>query len=219
MPETRSAPVVEDPDAAPQLRRQPSQQRAHDRVQRILDAADQLLATEGAPALGTKQVAQAAGISIGSLYHWFPDKESIAKALATRYWDELSALIESVADTVEQEEMADPIGAVINVLAAGFRGRPGFLAMWFSPLRTEELREVTRANRDRVAAAVGRILAVTRPATDPQTRDTVAAMVTLLGDGLLREAFRRDRTGDELILAEGGLALRAYVNARLGSDG
>jgi AcrR family transcriptional regulator len=214
-----------------QLRRQPSQRRAQDRITKILDAADTLLATDGAAALGTKPVAAAAGVSIGSLYHWFPDKESIAQALALRYWAELADLVDGVAETVERSAAehrasADPAGPeqdpaaeVLSVLAAGFRARPGFLAMWFSALRTEHLREVTRPTRARVALAVIRILTVTHPDADPELRAKVAAMLALIGDGILREAFRVDRQGDAEILEEGRTALRAYVEARLGGVG
>jgi len=111
------------------LRRAPTQKRARDRVERILDAADRLLAEEGAEALGTKQVAAAAGISIGSLYFWFPDKESIAEELALRYWSELGDLVAGVAEATETGELEDPVGEVLDALAAGFRARPGFLAV------------------------------------------------------------------------------------------
>jgi hypothetical protein len=39
--------------------------------------------------------------------------------------------------------------------------------------------------------------------------------VVLLGDGILREAFRQNRAGETTVLAEGGHALRAYIDLRL----
>jgi AcrR family transcriptional regulator len=197
------------------LRRAPTQKRARDRVERILDAADRLLAAEGAEALGTKQVAAAAGISIGSLYFWFPDKESIAEELALRYWSELSDLVAGVAEATETGELADSVAEVLDALAAGFRGRPGFLALWFGGLRTERLRDATRPYRDEVASCVERILATGSPEIDPVTKGTVASMVVLLGDGILREAFRLNRDGEPTLLAEGGHVLRAYIDQRL----
>jgi len=197
------------------LRRTPTQRRAQDRVRRILDAADAVLARDGV--LGTRPVAEAAGVSIGSLYHWFPDKESIALALALRHWGELSELVAATADRAEADGLRDPIHDTFGALVAGFRARPGFLALWFGELRTEELREATRPSRERVAGSVQRILQVTHPGSDPALRATVARVVTLLGDGVLREAFRVDRAGDPLLLQEGAHALRAYVAQRLGS--
>ena len=199
------------------LRRRPTQARAQDRVRRILDAADAVLAGESV--LGTRPVAEAAGVSIGSIYHWFPDKESIALALALRHWSELSELVAAIAARAETGELRDPVGEALAALAAGFRARPGFLALWFGELRTEELREATRPSREHVAGSVFRILQVTHPESGPALRATVARVVTLLGDGVLREAFRVDREGDPLLLAEGAHALRAYVGERLGTVG
>jgi AcrR family transcriptional regulator len=202
--------------AVDSLRREPTQQRGRDRVERVLDAADELLARSGAEALGTKQVAAAAGISIGSLYFWFPDKESIAEALARRYWQELSDLVAEFAEAAEAGTLDhDPVGDVLDVLAAGFRARPGFLALWFGGLRTERLRDATRAYRTDVTASVERILAVAQPNSAPELRGTLSRMVVLLGDGILREAFRLDRNGHPLVLVEGAHALRAYIFDRL----
>jgi AcrR family transcriptional regulator len=205
------AHVVEEP-----LRRTPTQRRAQDRVRRILDAADAVLERDGV--IGTRPVAEAAGVSIGSLYHWFPDKESIARALALRHWAELSDLVAGLADQAAAGALRDPIGETLGALAAGFRARPGFLALWFGDLRTEELREATRPSRDRVSGSVSRILQVTHPRADPALRANIARVITLLGDGVLREAFRVDRDGEALLLQEGAHALRAYAAARLGSD-
>jgi AcrR family transcriptional regulator len=198
------------------LRRTPTQRRAQDRIQRILDAADGVLARDGS--LGTRPVADAAGVSIGSPYHWFPDQESIATAIALRYWDELSGAVAEVAAQARSGALDEPIGDALDALAAGFRARPGFLALWFGELRSERLREVTRPGRERVAASVTQILEVNHPDADPATRAMVARVVTLLGDGVIREAFRVDRAGDEMLPAEGAHALRAYVAARLGAE-
>jgi AcrR family transcriptional regulator len=203
--------------APEQLRRVPAQQRARDRIQRVLDAADQLLATGERNALETKRVAEAAGISVGSLYRWFPDKEAIAEAIALRYWQELADLVAGLADAAERETIDDLVGHTLDALAAGFRARPGFLALWFGGHRTERLRDATRPIREQVAQSVERMLAATYPDSTPELRVTVARMVVLLGDGLLREAFRLDPAGDPTVLREGRHALLAYVDTRLNS--
>ena len=209
-------PVATATAPAPErLRRAPQQARARARVERVLETADQLLATGGAGALSTNPVAAAAGVSIGSLYHWFPDKEAIAEALAVRYWDELADLADAVAEDAERAPLADPGSALIAPLAEGFRARPGFLALWYGGLRTERVRDVTRPTRARVTRAVERILAVHWPDAEPAARATAARVAVLIGDGLLREAFRVDRRGDATLLAEAARALDAYVSARL----
>jgi AcrR family transcriptional regulator len=198
-----------------QLRRAPLQARSRDRVAGFLDAADALLAEEGAAALSTVRVADAAGASIGTLYHWFPDKEAIIEALALRYWDELAEILDGVTQNTEHELVEDLVTRVIDALADGFRARPGFLALWFGGLRSERVRDVTRPGRARAQRSIQRMLAVTYPAAAAQERETVARMVVLIGDGVLREAFRLDRNGDPTVLAEGRHALRAYTDSRL----
>src|SRR3954447_18658239 len=81
----------------PRLRRVPRQARSRARLQRMLDAADQLLAREGAEALTTTRVAEAAGVSVGSLYQYLPDKEAIVEALAGRYLTEFDGLMDDLA--------------------------------------------------------------------------------------------------------------------------
>jgi AcrR family transcriptional regulator len=201
------------------LRNAPTQARSRERLRRVLDAADDVLAIEGAAAFTTTRVAEAAGVPIGSVYRFFPDKEAIVEALATRYWSDFEDLVAGAAEADELEPFADPGAFVIDTLAAGFRARPGFLALWFGGLRTEAVRDATRPTRQAIGASIERILARHWPGAGPEAVSTAAQMVVLAGDGLLREAFRRDRAGDEALLEESKRMLRSYLAARLGEPG
>jgi len=205
--------VTPRPD--PPLRNPPTQARSRARLRLVLDAADEVLTSEGAEAFSTTRVAEAAGIPVGSIYRFFDDKQSIAEALAVRYWRDFDDLVAGIAEADEREPLADPAGAVLDILASGFRARPGFLALWYGGLRTERVRDSTRHARTAIAASIERILAVHWPQASDHARTTAAAMVVLAGDGLLREAFRRDRDGDSRVLGEGKLMLDAYLDARL----
>ncbi len=68
--------------------RVPKQARSRALMQRVLDAAEGLLASEGVEALTTTRIAAEADVAVGSLYQYFPDKGAIVDALATRYLDE-----------------------------------------------------------------------------------------------------------------------------------
>jgi hypothetical protein len=99
---------------------------------------------------------------------------------------------------------------------AAFRGSAGFRALWFSPLRTERIRDVTRPLRTDVGAWIERLLATHWPDAGAGDRTTAARMFVLAGDGLLREAFRLDPAGDPTVLSEGHAMLEAYLVSRLG---
>jgi AcrR family transcriptional regulator len=201
------------------LRRVPQQDRSRDKLRRVLDAADGLLAREGGEALATTRVAAAAGIAVGSLYAYFPDKEAIVEALALRYWGEIERRIAAVVEADERAPLPDPTGALLDAVAEGFRASPGFRALWFSGLRTERLRDSTRPLRIMVGTLIERVVAVHWPDADAAERATVARMYVLAGDGLLREAFRLDPNGDVTVLLEGHRMLDAYIIARLGEAG
>lgn len=206
------------PSAAshPQLRNVPVQARSRRRLAQVLQAGDRVLADEGAAAFTINRVAAAAGVPVGSVYHYFQDKQALVQALALRYWGELEDLVRGVAETDERDPLPDPAGAALSALIAGIRNRPGFLALWFGGLRTEGVRDVTRPTRTAIAASLSRIFAVHWPDALPGDRDGAARMVVVAGDGLLREAFRNAPDGDPWLLAEGRLMLDAYVAARLG---
>jgi AcrR family transcriptional regulator len=176
-----------------------------------------VLAQEGAAAFTTKRVAEAAGIPVGSLYRYFDDKELIVEALAVSYWSDFEDLVAGVADADEQEPFADPGAAVLEALAAGFRARPGFLALWHGGLRNEQVRDATRPTRTAIARSIERMLATHWPRAPSAERAAAARMVVLAGDGLLREAFRVDRDGDGKLLEESKVMLDAYLVARLGA--
>lgn len=191
------------------------QARSRERLRRVLDAADEVLAAEGPDAFTTTRVAEVAGVSVGSVYRFFPDKEAIVEALAVRYWSDFEDLVAGVAEADEAQPHDDPVGAVLDVLVAGFQARPGFLGLWFGGLRTERVRDATRPTRTAIAVSIERILARHWPGAPPRTRARVSEMAVLAGDGLLREAFRRDQAGDPAVLAESKHMLRAYIAERL----
>jgi AcrR family transcriptional regulator len=207
--------AMTDPLPDLSLRNVPLQARSRARLGRVLDAAEELLEREGSETFSTTAVARVAGVSVGTVYRFFPDKQAIVEALAVRYWSDFSDLVAGVAEADALEPVADPASAVLAVLAAGFRARPGFLALWYGGLRTERVRDRTRDARQAIAISIEQIFGVHWPAAPPGARRRCAEMVVLAGDGLLREAFRRDPQGDTGLLAESAVMLSAYIAHRL----
>jgi len=75
-------------------RREPKQERSRQTVEAVLDAVARVLKRQGVEAITTNRIAEAAGVSIGSLYQYFPDKRAIFTALYDRHIDEVGQLIE-----------------------------------------------------------------------------------------------------------------------------
>ncbi len=77
-------------------RKKPQQARSSELVSAILQAATQVLAQEGATRFTTARVAERAGVSIGSLYQYFPNKAAILFRLQSEEWQRTGDLLGSI---------------------------------------------------------------------------------------------------------------------------
>jgi len=195
------------------LRRPPKQARSWARIALVLDAAERVLAREGAAALTTSRIAGEAGVSVGSLYQYFPDKGAIIDALARRYMDEFEGLMDELAERAVAERWDDIPGALIDAYAERYRAEPGYRALWFGRHLGEELREADRRNKQALARGVRRILVGRGLARDDAHLETVCRAAVLTADALLQEAFRDDSRGAPALLEEAKTILRGYLQA------
>src|SRR5712671_2530328 len=75
------------------VRRNPVQERSNDTVHQILEAASALLGRMPLEQITTSRIAQEADVSVGALYRFFPDKQTIIDAIAVRHVEELRATL------------------------------------------------------------------------------------------------------------------------------
>lgn len=83
-------------------RKQPQQARSAELVAAILDAAVQVLAQEGAQRFTTARVAEKAGVSVGSLYQYFPNKAAILFRLQSDEWRQTTDLMRVILEDVQK---------------------------------------------------------------------------------------------------------------------
>ncbi len=83
-------------------RKQPKQARSNELVAAILEAAVQVLAKEGAHRFTTARVAERAGVSVGSLYQYFPNKAAILFRLQSDEWRQTTDLLRSILEEAQK---------------------------------------------------------------------------------------------------------------------
>jgi AcrR family transcriptional regulator len=88
--------TAENPQSS--SRKDPKQARSAALVKAVLQAAAQVLAREGAPRFTMARVAEAAGVSVGSLYQYFPNKAALLFRLQSDEWQETSGLLRSILE-------------------------------------------------------------------------------------------------------------------------
>ncbi len=96
-------------------RKHPRQERSKATVDTILEATARVLIKVGYDGLTTNGVAAAAGVSIGSLYQYFPNKESLVGALFERHMEDMNAAVLAELAAVAQLPMAAAVRRVIEL--------------------------------------------------------------------------------------------------------
>ena len=96
MKEGRLATRIASPSGT--MRKEPRQARSRATIDAILDAAAHILGDRGWTGLTTNTVAEIAGVSIGSLYQYFPNKLALIEAVRRRHFDEVLAVLRAAAD-------------------------------------------------------------------------------------------------------------------------
>ena len=99
-------------------RKRPRQDRAKVTVETILAATARLLVRRGFDGLTTNEVASAAGVSIGSLYQYFPNKEALVAALVEKHIEDMNAALVGELARVATLPMAQAARAVIELVQA-----------------------------------------------------------------------------------------------------
>jgi AcrR family transcriptional regulator len=84
-------------------RKRPRQARSRALYARILDEAARIFDAFGYHATTTNDIADAAGVSVGSLYQYFPNKDAVLVALAERHLDEVRPLLEELSRALRSE--------------------------------------------------------------------------------------------------------------------
>ena len=123
-------------------RKSPRQRRSKETVEAMIQAAARVLQTQGAQALTTNEIARVAGVSVGSLYQYFPDKDSIVVALVEyqleKDREELAYLLANRDDLSIRQHLAQ-IMQQLCARQVALGCLPGQLLPLLSKLRSEDL--------------------------------------------------------------------------------
>ncbi|MEO5759527.1 MAG: TetR/AcrR family transcriptional regulator [Mesorhizobium sp.] len=103
------------------VRREPKQQRSRYTVDAVLEAVQLVVKRHGVEAITTNRIAEAAGVSIGSLYQYFPDKRAIFTALHDGHVNDVRQVIEQAtaacASAPLEEFTRELVHGLVNVHA------------------------------------------------------------------------------------------------------
>lgn len=187
---------------AGQPRRRPTQQRARERVERILAVASRLIAEKGSEAMKMSEIVEEAGVSFGSLYQYFPDKTAIIRMLADRYNERGHGCVAGELARVETE--ADLVPALVRITAAYynfFLTEPVVRDIWAATQADKLLQEVDAADTDYLAGMLCEVMQRLRPSEDAAALATLSRLVMQLVAAAVRYAISRPREEGDRVIA------------------
>lgn len=198
-----------DYEAPTTARREPTQKRSRERVERILAVSTELIGEQGSDALRMSDVAQKAGISIGSLYQYFPDKGAIVTALAERIHAESRACIADGLESVTTlQDFHEAFAELIKIYYGMFLSEPVMRDVWSGMQADRNLRAVELAQSRINGELLARVLKRLRPSADSEALGAKAFLVMQLGEATMRLAVSVPR-------AEGDLLVETYTRMAL----
>lgn len=202
------------------MRRKPRQARSQERVNRILDVAEELFASQGYAATTTNAIAAQAQVPIGSLYQFFPDKTAILKALALRYADmlhqEFVLIDEAEAVTLP---LVDYVNQLIDTTDRFFTDNPSYYAIFMEVQGTiRELDEIDEATDAKLIQDLASSLAHRDARLEPADYEAIAFVLVKAIGTLLWLALGQEKPFRQRLVVETKRLALQYLQSYFSSE-
>jgi AcrR family transcriptional regulator len=208
------APTVDDPAATPAAegarRRQP---RGQARIEQILDAATLVFAEKGYESTTTNAIAARAGISPGSLYQFFANKEAIAEGLAERYVREMGSVDAEALGGLDGLPLDEALNLAIDRLVAANLRDPGLKALLARTDMPPQMEAATASLHEAVRGRVELLLA-SRCSLSPEYLRVRSGVVMQISKALMVPICGADEGPErDVLVAELKRVLYAYLSS------
>ncbi|MFA7416338.1 MAG: TetR/AcrR family transcriptional regulator [Rhizobium sp.] len=194
------------------LRKKPQQERSIQRLDAILEAATDLIVERGIVDMRMTDLAARAGVPIGSLYQFFPEKAAVVRAIFDRRTQATRArLTELFAAVSSIEEMLEAIFHTIDWHFAVYRQDPVWTALWAASMIDRDLMELQRKHSEGLAAI---FRAAAAPLITQGTAERMEARSILfmhLSGAMLRLAAQHDEKTALQMLDEWKSVIREHL--------
>jgi AcrR family transcriptional regulator len=188
------------------------QERGRRRIAQILDAAEAVIGESGFEAATTNAIASRAGISPGSLYQFFGNKEEILDALAERYVDHSAEFWDTqLAQQAAQLSLDRLVDRVLDALAAFKTTRPAFWVLFHGSAASPRLEAVAEEVRRGIARRLCALLALRAPGADPQRLERAARISIATVQGVFPLVMAAEPQERPAVVDELKALLRGYL--------
>ena len=195
-------------------RKTPSQPRSRVTVDAIFEATIQVLLSQGMAGLTTTGVAERAGVSVGTMYQYFPNKQALVYALNERFLTTLAERVEATCARMRGRPIADAAEALIDTYWAVKTERPEVTRALYRSVAELESDALLQTFAARVDKATTAMFLAARDYRSPQVGEVNLLLTTVIY-GSVRNAFERGLGPEEVSKLQSGLKAmcRTYLVA------
>ncbi len=197
-------------------RKRPRQDRSRATVDTILEATAQVLIRAGFEGLTTNTVAEVAGVSIGSVYQYFPNKMALVSALIERHLDTVHTAVFSELARVRELPLAEAVVALIQLMLRARSVNPDVQRVLIEQVprmgRMARVRDLEKV----LHAAVAQFLASRRSEIIVDDLDTATFVSVSAIEAITTRAvlFAPDRLADPNLVTEATALVLGYLTGR-----
>ncbi len=169
-------------------RKLPRQDRSRITVEAIIEATTHILVEEGYDKANTNRIAERAGISIGSLYQYFPNKESLVTALMEQHAQEMVELVGTKLDRLFDSPLEIAIPEIITAIIAAHAINPRLHQVLSEEIPYSERSPKMQQANERISILIRAYLERWRDYIQPQNIDLTVFILSRTVDSLCHAA-------------------------------
>jgi len=185
------------PDSTPlEVRAAPVQQRGQERVDKLLDATARIIEESGIAGLTTSAVAEQSGSSVGVVYRYFPNIDSLVFALAERNLERYMGRLRADLESGRAPDWRSFVRLAIDIYAEFARTEPGFSRIRFGDIVAMRFTTRQQTNNRELADALSGFMTELYGFPAGPDLDFATEVAMEVADGLTRRAFQFEDEGD-----------------------
>ena len=182
-------------------RRVPSQQRSKEKYEQVLLSAKELIGQKGNDLVTMKEISKHSGVTLPSIYQYFPDKTAILQAIMEDYFSQVrETLVTLLKDCDSMQVLSEQLNSGIDIFYALVKDEPVVSVLWASLQASVSLRELDAKDSAINAGIItDKIFSIIGELRKDEIRTSVTLLVNMIGATVRLAATMPEQQGEAII--------------------
>ena len=182
-------------------RRVPSQQRSKEKYEQILLSAKELIGQKGNDLVTMREISKHSGVTLPSIYQYFPDKTAILQAIMEDYFSQVrETLVTLLKDCDSMQVLSEQLNSGIDIFYALVKDEPVVSVLWASLQASVSLRELDAKDSAINAGIItDKIFSIIGELRKDEIRTSVTLLVNMIGATVRLAATMPEQQGEGII--------------------